>query len=74
MSSIREQGIEVYYELLCKRDRVEFHKKAISKYKKNAFYGEAKKHLVELIKLKPYSVNLIAELAILNIKEYIKNP
>ncbi len=73
MGRIQEQGIDVYYDSLCKRDRVEFHKKAISKYKNNALYSEAKNHLVELIKLKPYSVNLIVELAILDLKERVNN-
>ncbi len=71
MSGIREQGIEVYYDYLCKGDRAFFHKKAASKYKNNYLYGEAKMHLVELMKLKPYSVSLIVEVAILSLKERV---
>ncbi len=71
MSGIQEQGIEVYYDYLCKGDRVKFHKKAASKYKNNSLYGEAKKHLVELMKIKPYSVSLIVEVAVLSLKERI---
>ena len=68
ISKIREHGIEAYYPLLNKKDRIEFHKKAKSKYLKNSLYSEAKEHLIELLKLNPFSAHSLAELAYLNFK------